>query len=200
MTRKRFFSIVLFILSFSSVAYGQTETKVDHLNVPGPIVFDKKPYQLAWTSHPSENYYKQEYLTKGDVVNKFKTMILLEVLVGDVSVKDIVANKVSELKKMKETNPMVNYEMLQKDGEYILDFLLSSAAADGKSIAILERNVYRYKSTTVKSGQKALVLFAISSRSYGNEVDGFLRDLKSAKSKQVNEIAQFSIPQISIRK
>ena len=68
---------------------------------------------------------------------------------------------------MKATNPLVNYEMFQKNGEYLLDFLLSANAADGKTVDIVERNVYRYKTFTDKSGKKGILLFAVSVRSYG---------------------------------
>ena len=172
------------------------KTYPDHLSVPGPLAFDGKSYNLAWSANPSANYYKQEYITKGDNVEKFKSMILLEVLAGDAKVKDIVAAKLEELKKMKAANPIVNYEVFQKDGEFILDFLLSANSADGRSIDILERNVYRYKSL---SGQKGVVLFAVSTRAYGAEAEKFLVNLKATKSRLVNAVAQFAFPAVKIK-
>jgi hypothetical protein len=172
----------------------------DYLNVPGPIVVENKSYHLVWSSHPSPDFYKQEYITKGDVIEKFKTMVLLDVNIGKEKIKDIVAAKASELKKMKETNPIVNYEVFEKNGEYILDFLLSANNPDGKSIDIIERNVYRYKAFTDKSGQKGTLLFGISTRGYGTEVEKFLTDLKSNKQHLVNEVAKFIIPSIRISK
>ena len=43
---------------------GRTAIK-DYLHVPGPVVFDKSSYSLAWSSHPSAIYYKQEYVPAG---------------------------------------------------------------------------------------------------------------------------------------
>jgi hypothetical protein len=195
------FSIVFATLFCSTVGYGQTtKTYLDYLTVPGPIVFESKSYNLVWSSHPSANFYKQEYLAKGDTITKFKTMVMLDVMTTNMKVKDIVATKVSELKKMKETNPVINYEMFEKNGEYILDFLLSANTPDGKLISTIERNVYRYKVFTDKSGQKGVVLFGVSMRSYGNDVDKFLVNLKSTRSKLITEVAQFNIPQITLKK
>ncbi len=70
----------------------------DYLNVGKVILFDNVEYNLAWTSHPSDNYYKQEYLAEKDTIEKFKKLILFEVLTGKTQLKDAVASKVAELK------------------------------------------------------------------------------------------------------
>jgi hypothetical protein len=97
---------------------------------------------------------------------------------------------------------MVNYEILEnpKNQEYILDFLLSQNNPDGKSMSIVERNVYRYKAVTDKSGKRGVLLFGVSTRSYGNNIDKFLVSLKSNRNQLINSVSQFSIPQISIAK
>jgi hypothetical protein len=189
-------SLLIFLSSF---AYAQKP--VDKLNVPGPIKVNKKTHVLAWTaSPPSGNFFKQEYIPAGENLNKFTSMVLVDVSLDNVSLKDIVAAKMNELKKMKETNPMVNYEVFQKNGEYLLDFLLSANSADGKTMEIVERNVYRYQIFTDKSGKKAVLLFGVSVRSYGNDIDNFLKKLKADKSALLNEVAKFSMPAISISK
>ena len=190
---------VFFAMLFCSTVSRAQSTK-DNLNVPGPIVVDNQAHHLVWTSHPSIAFYKQEYILKGENVEKFKTMVLLDLSLGKTSIKDIVTAKISELKKMKETNPIVNYEIFQKNGEYLLDFLLSANTADGRSMSIVERNVYRYKSITDKSGKKGVLLFAVSTRAYGNDIDKFLVDLKPTKQRLLNEVAQFAIPQITVLK
>lgn len=171
---------------------------VDYLSVPGPVAIEGKAYNLSWSSHPAADYYKQEYLVKGDNATRFKSMVMLEVLTGDVSVKNVVSAKIAELKKIKETNPVVNYEVFQKDGEYILDFILTVNGTNG-SVDIIERNVYRYKTLSAKAGQRGLLLFAVSSRAYGKEADRFLIDLKATKNKLVDAVAKFIIPAINIR-
>ena len=200
MKTTRSFLTLLFAVFCSATMLAQANKAFpDYLSVPGPIAFNNKSYNLAWTSHPTDNYYKQEYLIKGESPEKFKSMLLLEVIVAITPVKEIVAGKIAELKKMKASNPIINYEMFQKDGEYILDFLLSANAPDG-SASVIERNIYRYKSFTDKSGKKGVVLLAISTRAYEKEVDKFLVNLKANKSILVNAVAAFNIPAISIKK
>lgn len=171
------------------------------MRVPGPISFDKKMYNLSWSSHPSTGYYKQEYLVKGDDQNNFHSMVMLEAITGDAAIKEIVGAKLAELKKMKESNPMVNYDVINnpKTGEYLIDFLLTANAADG-SLSIAERNVYRYKNFTDKAGHKGVLLFGISSRVYGQDIKPFLASLKSTRSDLVNKTAAATIPEISISK
>ncbi|MEO8772209.1 MAG: hypothetical protein ABI402_19070 [Ferruginibacter sp.] len=195
-----FIITVAFVSFISTVVNAQTNNKLtDYLHVPGPVSFNSGSYNLSWSSHPSDNFYKQEYIQKGDNADKFKTMILIDVATSNISIKDIVAMKIEELKKMKLSNPMVNYETFDnpKSGEYMIDFLLSANAADGKTIDVVERNVYRYKTITDKSGKKAVVLFGVSTRSYGNDIDKFLVSLKSTKKDLVNVVAKFEMPAIS---
>lgn len=190
-------SLLFTVFSFT-MSYAQSG-KTDYLNVPGPIVLNKETFNLAWSSHPSGAYYKQEYIMTGDKIEKFKKMVMVEVLIGDSRPADLVKAKTAELNQMKQTNPIVNYETLQKNGEYILDFLVSENSADGKKINILERNVYRYKAITDKNGKKAVMLFAASERAYGNKVDGFLSALKTNKSVLQNAVAAFTLPQITFK-
>lgn len=196
------FIILLVSMLINTVAAQNNKPATDYLKVPGPIVFDGRNFQLSWSSHPSPAYYKQEYLVKGEPAERFKTMILLEVLTGAVDLKEIVGNKVAELKKMKEMNPMINYELMDnsKLGEYMLDFLVSANAADGKTIAILERNVYRYKTFTDASGKKGVLLFAVSERSYDAATTPFLAALKGNRNKLLQLVARFTIPTVSIAK
>lgn len=48
----------LLIMSFTI----SSDKPVDKLGVNGPLEFNKTKFELAWTSHPNENYYIQEYL------------------------------------------------------------------------------------------------------------------------------------------
>jgi hypothetical protein len=127
-------------------------------------------------------------------------MAMIEVLTGDNTVKQLASGKIEELKEMQATNPIVKYEAFEKDGEIMLDFLLSENSADGKSIIILERNVYRYKAVTASGGQKAVLLFAVSERAYGNDATPFLKNLKARRSELVNQVAAYKMPSITIAK
>ncbi|RYY72229.1 MAG: hypothetical protein EOO13_00250 [Chitinophagaceae bacterium] len=198
---KKIFLLATALLSFifSNGILAQTsKSPTDYLSVAGPIVFEGSSYKLTWSSHPDNSYYKQEYLPAGEAPEKYKSMILLEIALTEVSIKEVVGGKIAELKAMKASNPIVNYEMFQKDGEYIVDFVLSGNSSDGK-LSIVERNVYRYKAFKDKSGKPGVLLFAISTRAYGTEANKFLQALKANKSRYVNAIAKFNIPQISIK-
>jgi len=189
---------VSFLISITT--YGQGNKPItEYLNVPGPIILNKDSFKLAWSSHPSSNYYKQEYIGSKDKLEKFKKMVTVEVLTGDVKAADLAKAKVSELKQLKETNPLVNHEVFQKNGEIIVDFLLSENSSDGKKVNIIERNVYRYKEITDTNGKKGVMLFGVSERGYGNEVDTFLSSLKKNKSALTNAVAAFGMPEITIK-
>ncbi|MGY0036081.1 hypothetical protein [Pedobacter sp. NJ-S-72] len=112
--------------------------------------------------------------------------------------EDIVGKKVLELKKLKENNPIVNYQLLDKDGETMLDFLLTANSPDGKTITIIERNVYRYKKIKDKSGHKGVLLFGVSTRAYDQDVSNFLTDLKTKKIDLMNKVGMYSIPEITL--
>lgn len=187
------------IMSIPSLAQ-TTKPAVDYLQLPGPIMFENKPYGLSWTSHPAPDFYKQEYLVKGDDPNKFHAMILVDVVTGQSAVKTVLAAKVAELKKMKAGNPMINFEVIEnpKTGEYILDFLLTANAADG-TIAVAERNVYRYKAFKNKGGQAGVLLFGVSNRVYGADVTSFFTSLKAGRKDLVTKVAQVAMPDITIR-
>ena len=194
-------SITLFVgLLLTTFSFGQPPKLIEYLGVPGPISFDKVSYNLAWTSHPADNYYKQEYLAKGDTLERFKKLIMLEIITGKTKLKDIVATKVAELEKMKVLNPVINYQKFEKGGEVMLDFIISENTPNGKLVSILERNVYRYKSVVDKSGQKGVLLFGISDRHYGNDIDEFFATFKSKRFDIINLIGAFDIPEISIAK
>ena len=201
MFNNRNLSIFLILMMASAASLAQTnKPAAEYLNAPGPVVFDNKPYHLSWTSHPAANFYKQEYLVKGDDANKFHTMILMDVVTGETAIKNVVATKVAELKKMKESNPVINYEVVDnpKSGEYMIDFLLTANAPDG-SVSIAERNVYRYKLFTDKAGHKGVLLFGVSNRVYGPDITPFFASLKSNRKDLMTKVAQVTIPAITIR-
>jgi hypothetical protein len=192
--------LILFITCIMSViANGQTSKPADYLKIPGPIVFDKQSYSLSWTSHPANNFYKQEYIVKGDDPDHFQTMILTDVITGEPDIKKVVSSKLAELKQMKASNPVVNYEVISnaKTGEYMLDYLLSANNADG-SMSVVERNVYRYKTFTDKAGRQGVQLFGVSTRSYGAAIDKFFTALKVNRKDLVNKVSLFQMPEIKI--
>ncbi|MBC7904005.1 MAG: hypothetical protein H7Y27_11305 [Gemmatimonadaceae bacterium] len=199
MLRIVFLSILLSTMFADNLSAQAGKPVKNFLNVQGPLVFNKLPYQLKWSSHPSANYYKQEYINSNEDLNKFTSMIMLECLTGAATAKELIANKIAELKNMKAGNPYVNYESMYnaEKEEYILDFLVTANNPDG-SIAIAERNIYRYKALPAASGQKGVLLFALSTRSYGKDVAKFLQNLKSSKADLSDKVRLFNIPAVKI--
>lgn len=186
-------------LFLASSVFAQSTVK-DYLSVSGPLLFDSVSYNLSWSAHPSDNYFKHEYLPKSADAEKFKQMILLEFIGGDFKPKDAVDAKVSELKELKKTNPVVNYDVMEnkQNGEYILDFLVSENTPDGQHIAVVERNVYRFKKAEDASGRAGVVLFAVSSRAYGDDITRFLVALKTNRNEMIKAVAAYPIPDIKI--
>ena len=174
---------------------------VNYLNTPLNLSFNNSNYNLSWTSHPANNYYKQEYIQKGESAEKFSSMLMLEVLDSKVSVKDAAANKISELEKMKAANPYINYETSYDaaKGEQILDFMITANSRDGKEVVIAERNIYRYTVFVNQKGDKGLLLLAMSVRSYGVDSKKFIENSKSGKAELVTKVKDFKIPAISIK-
>ena len=172
------------------------------MSVPGPIKFDNVEYNLTWSSHPSSNYFKQEYIAKSDSVQKFRKMLMLDFVEGSFKAKDVIALKISELDKLKKSNPAISYEVIENKGtgEYMLDFLLSENTPDGRYLNIVERNVYRYKKIKDKNGHVGVLLFGVSVRSYGDDIIGFLTALKINRDDLINAVGQFDIPEITISK
>lgn len=195
-------NLTITVLAFFAVLFSGAQTKKvakEYLNVPGPISLNKNLFSLSWTSHPSANYYKQEYIPAGDNFEKYTKMVSVELLISNATAADLANAKMNELKQLKTTNPLVNYEIFQKNGEIILDFLISQNSANGRDVSIIERNVYRYKNFSGKNGQKGVMLFGASERAYEKDVDLFLMFLKKNKTVLLNAVAAFALPQISIK-
>lgn len=170
----------------------------EYLNIPGPITLDSKTYQLAWSSHPNENYFKQEYLSSNENLQKYNTMVLIDFVKGNFEIKDAINQKVTELEEIKKTNPVVNYQVFENNGEYILDFLITENSKDGKEILIAERNVYRYKLIN-ENNNKGVMLFAVSERGYKENMEVFFNNLKENSTKLVEIVGNYKLPDIKIK-
>lgn len=192
--------IILLLTGFlpASFVSAQNNKPKDYLSVPGPLSLSGVAYNLSWTAHPNENYYKQEYLPAKENPDRYKKMLMLEALVGNNTAAELANAKVNELKELKLHNPVVNYEIFQKNGEYLLDFLISDNGPGG-SINIIEHNVYRYKGGIDNSGKSYVMLFAISERAYGNDSDKFLLTLKKTKAALQNAVAAYPLPVITVK-
>jgi len=196
---KLFSCIFIAAIASSSFISAQPAQKAkDYLRVPGPIAFNKFTYNLSWSSHPSANYYKQEYIPAGENPDKYSRMIMIEAVTGSYLLKDLVKSKTGELDSRKKTDAVTNYSVIENKatGEYLLDFTLSAPGANNETI--VEWNAYRYRKTKDKSGKDVVVLFAYSRRAYGSAATGFLTSLKKDRPADIQALAVYQIPVVSL--
>jgi uncharacterized protein YccT (UPF0319 family) len=186
--------ITIFLLFFSIVVNSQNIE--NYLQTENKIKFDKEDYNLVWSSHPNEIYYKQEYLRNGESLQKFKSMVTIDFFKGDFKVTDLVNEKIKELENAKKTNPIINWKVLKKDGETVIDFLISVSSKDGKKVLIVERNIYRYLNLKTEKAE-GLLLFSVSERAYENEIDAFFKELKGNFNSLFIKVVNIKIPEVN---
>ena len=168
---------------------------VDHRGVPGPLRFDGKSFALAWSAKPSDGHTKQEYIPAGQKVETYDQMLLVERVAGKLKAIDAARAQVQTLEKRKASDPLVNMSLIQnpKNGEVLLDFVVSAKDRDGR--VIVEWNAYRY--ATIEGAAPGVMLFGVSHRAYGNEnAKAFLGQLKTLRSAQVGALAGVDMPKL----
>jgi hypothetical protein len=160
------------------------------LGIPGPIVFEDTTFDLAWTSHPSDTYYKQEYLPAGETVEAYSQMFMIDVLVEGATPESAAADMIAGLKERQASDPVVNFDMIANEatGELILDFLLSDTSSGA---VIVEWNAYRY----VPHGD-GLALFAISRRGYDDDASDFIGRLAEWRTRSIEALAAMELPEV----
>ncbi|WP_242927304.1 hypothetical protein [Pontibacter vulgaris] len=184
----------IFLFSFTFVS----DNTIERLSVKGPLKFNKSKFELVWTDKPNDIYYIQEYLPKGENLESFNQMLTIHLFATDLEAEQAVAQKVKELAKRKQTDELCNYQVNESpDGkEFIVDFILSDKKND--KIAIVEFNVYRYKQIETGADKKAILVYAYSSRSYGDNIIPFLKNLKTDRTHYLKEMIAADLPSIKI--
>ena len=187
--------LVLFLMFIAQFAMAQNKVE-DYLHLGSKYRFDNKDYELVWSSHPASNFYKQEYILPNENVEKYKRLILIDFIEGDLAPKDVLSSLANSLENSKKQNPVINYKVYEKNNEYMIDFIMSENSQDGKEVLILERNVYRYfRINTPK--RKGVLLFGVSDRAYTKkEMDNMFSILKNKKLDLVNKVIQIEVPKI----
>jgi len=187
--------LVLFLMFIAQFVMAQNKVE-DYLHLGSKYRFDNKDYELVWSSHPASNFYKQEYILPNENVEKYKRLILIDFIEGDLAPKDVLSGLVNSLENSKKQNPVINYKVYEKNNDYMIDFIMSENSQDGKEVLILERNVYRYfRINTPK--RKGILLFGVSDRAYTKkEMDNMFSVLKNNKLELVNKVAKIEVPKI----
>lgn len=180
------------MLAVSTLGILSASAQEDALGIPGPIEFEGVSFDLAWTSHPTPTFYKQEYLPAGESLEAYDQMFMIDVLT-DGPTPDIAAHTMAQsLEQRRSNDPLVNFEVIKNaaTGEVILDFVLGSD--DGQS-SIVEWNAYRYVPT-----DGGLAMFGISRRGYDDGVTDFLIDLKDMRFPAIEALANMDLPEVVI--
>ena len=187
--------LVLFLMFIAQFVMAQNKVE-DYLHLGSKYRFDNKDYKLVWSSHPMDNFYKLEYILPNENVEKYKRLILIDFIEGDLAPKDVLSGLVNSLENSKKQNPVINYKVYEKNNEYMIDFIMSENSQDGKEVLILERNVYRYFRINT-SKRKGILLFGVSDRAYTKkEMDNMFSVLKNNKLELVNKVAKIEVPKI----
>ena len=187
--------LVLFLMLMVQFFMAQNKVE-DYLHLGSKYRFDNKDYELVWSSHPASNFYKQEYILPNENVEKYKRLILIDFIEGDLDPKDVLSGLANSLENSKKQNPVINYKVYEKNNEYMIDFIMSENSQDGKDVLILERNVYRYFRINTPN-RKGILLFGVSDRAYTKkEMDNMFSVLKNNKFELVNKVAKIEVPKI----
>ena len=172
------------------MAFAQEEV-VDNLQVGKTLKFQGKKFELKWSQHPIEPYYIQEWLPKGETFDNYEQMLTVSLAFSEaLTVRDAVEAKVQELEERKKSDKCCNYLVSERDGEYVLDFLVSDGT-DGK-LDCVEVDIHHYKPVTVNR-KKAIQLNFYSRRAYGDDIIPFLESLKDKKEGWITELTQMKI-------
>lgn len=187
-------SMVVALISFTNK---QNSDVVNYYSISPTIVYDNTDYNLAWSAHPNESYYKHEYVPRSESVENFHHMILLDFIQQDIPVRTAVESQVKRLIERKKSDDVCNYSLRENYGEYILDFVMSESS--DSDIRIVEWSAYHYKPYTDKAGHKGVLLFGISRRAYKYGVISFLKSLKDLRNSQLTALSQYPIPDIQVK-
>lgn len=191
-----FLTALVAITLFSFKIKDNIQKVKDYFSIPGPIEYSRTTYNLSWSDHPNNNYFKQEYIPATEKAESYNKMIMVEAVVGEMNIKEALKAKMTELEQRKKTDPLTNYQLIQNQAktEYLLDFIVSQPA--GNKTAIVEWNAYRYVNLKNKSNKTGIMLFAYSRRSYGGNTTAFLKALKTQRVEDINSFAAYSIPML----
>ncbi len=170
----------------------------DYLNLDTPLKFNDTEYYLAWSDHPRDNYYVQEYLPKDEKLDKFNQMMHMNLFLVDLTVEQTVKSKIKELEVRKTHDGTCHYEVNKSpDGkEMIVDFTLGESK-DGL-MEIAEFNIYHYSKVEI-NGEEAVAILAYSKRAYGDDIIPFFKDLKKSRIKYLKAFIELDKPKINFK-
>ncbi|HEY8783618.1 MAG TPA: hypothetical protein VIM16_18470 [Mucilaginibacter sp.] len=137
--------MTLAILVVAAFCYRPFEEVINYYNIPSSLIFNNIHYELSWSAHPNSTYYKQEYVSKGEQLQHFNDMLLIDFSNSDIPVEDVVQAQIIKLVERKKTDIVCNYQLLknEKTNEFMLDFIMSEGS--NNRVTTVEWNAYHYK-------------------------------------------------------
>lgn len=166
--------IIAIIISLLGCLGLYSQTATEYFSVGDPIKYCGTEFSLVWSTHPQENYYLQEYLPKGESLDHYNQMFTVSVIFWDRTPREEIQAKIAELEQRKKTDSVTNYLVVENNGEYILEFIVSDSN-NGK-LNTVEVDVHYYKQMTI-NGRNASVLSFYSCRAYGDDIMAFIKSI-----------------------
>jgi len=197
-TKNIFTRLFATIVIFSTAANAHAQQDVaDYMHVPGPIIFNASTYYLEWSAKPVDNYYKQQYVVKGDTIAHYKKLVLIDVLLDTLPPKELVYYKLRALEQRKKTDAAMDYHLITSpdSSEYIVDFIQSEGRP---ATEYVEWNAYLYKAFKDINGHKGVLLFGVSMRAYGNKITDFVGSMRDRREDVVKQLMQYPLPVVKI--
>lgn len=157
---------------------------------PNSIKFCNTKFFLAWSAHPQDNHYTQEYLPNGESFEHYNQMFTMSIILTDHTPIEFVQAKIAELEQRKKTDPITNYILAENNGEYILEFLVSDS--QNEQLNIVELDIHHYKRIKL-NGKNATVLSFYSSRAYGDGITKFIQSIPENRNAWYEAISHLNI-------
>jgi hypothetical protein len=168
----------------------------DRIGLVEPLVFNETVFNLAWTAHPDETYYAQEYLPEGENVETFDQMLAVHVFLRDIKPKEAVFEKAIQISTKLGKNSLVYFSGSADEKTYVLDFVVEEKKF-GKRV-LVEYDLYRYQEIDLGNEKTALMVIMYCKRSYGSDTKRFLKTLGDYKQGYRDEMSNMEIPVVTI--
>ena len=170
------------------MAFAQEEV-VDYLHVGKTLKFQGKKFELKWCQHQNEAVYLQEWLPEGETFDNYGQMLTVTLFFSEAGTVQYVENMAQILEKRKKTD-CAYYYVHEKDGEYVIDFLVLDSA--GGKVNFAEVGINHCKPVIV-NGKKAVQINLYTRRAYGDDINPFLESLDDKTDDWINELTQMNI-------
>ncbi len=166
----------------------------DELKAGESITYAGIPFYLGYSSHPVKDYYFQEYFPKGEKPDSYRQMFTVSLHYSkSLTPAQAVEAKAKELGERKKTDQCCNYAVMENNGEYMMDFLVSAPDKDDPdALSVVEFDIHRYRQVEV-NGKKAIQLMFYSRRAYGDDIIPFLTKLKTERDNMLKDMIQADV-------